>query len=76
MRSDYASRGRRSWKSAQDLGLTGAHAIEWNIYLNLLISNYVHLSSKLDKLIWTKNTKTGQYTTKHGYEVVIIKEQT
>ena len=33
------------------------------------------MTSEHDRLIWTKNTKAGQYTTKHGYAVA-IREQT
>ena len=71
VRSDHAPRGRRSRKSALDLGINGAHAAEWNIFLNILVSNYIHLISEPDRLIWTKNTKTRQYTVKHGYAVAI-----
>ena len=63
-RLNHAPRGRRSWKSALNIGITGAHATEWNRFLNTLVSNYIHLSSEPDRLIWTKNTKTRQYTTK------------
>ena len=41
------------------------------MYVNNLITNFAHLSAEQDKLIWTKNTKIGKYTTKRGYEVVI-----
>ena len=53
-RSNHALRGRRSWKSSLDLGIIGAHDAEWNIFLNILISNYIHLISEPDRLIWTK----------------------
>ena len=44
-RSNHAPRGRRSWKSDLDLGIIGAHVAEWNRILNILVSNYIHLSS-------------------------------
>ena len=48
---NHAPRARRSWKSSLDLGITGVHAAEWNIFLNILVSNYIHLSSEPDRLI-------------------------
>ena len=50
-------------------------AEEWNKYINLLVTNFIHLGTDPDKLVWTKNPKTGQYTTKLGYQVS-IEEQT
>ena len=46
-------------------------AEEWNKYINLLVTNFIHLGTDPDKLVWTKNPKTGQYTTKLGYQVSI-----
>ena len=68
---DQTLRGRRRWKTAQELGLTGEHAAEWNRFLNLLVTIFFHLGSELDRIIWTKNPKSGQYSAKLGYEVAI-----
>ena len=65
---DQRIRGRNQWKNAQDIGLRGSHAEEWNKYLNLLVANHIHLRNELDKLIWMKNVNSGQYTAKLGYQ--------
>ena len=53
------------------MGIVGEHAEEWNRFLNLLVTNHVHLGSSPDKLVWTKNPKTRQFTARLGYQATM-----
>ena len=67
---DSSIRGRNQWKNTQDIGQRGSHAEEWKKYLNMLVSNHIHLRNQPKKLIWMKNSNIGQYTTKLGYQAI------
>jgi len=58
------------WKSATLLGLEGVEVEECIRCIRLLVSNYIMLrNDEEDSLCWSKNAKTGEYTTKIGYKV-------
>jgi hypothetical protein len=48
---------------------------EWSIYTGVLSSNFILLDEeKIDTLIWERNEKTGNYTTKRGYHLIASRE--
>ena len=45
----------------------------WNSFVHLLEIIFVNLDEEEhDRLIWTRNSTNGDYTTKQGYEMAII----
>ena len=68
-------RGRTSWKTTQDLGLTGSTTIEWNRYVTKLVICFIHLEEETDTRIWTKNCKDGSFFAKLGYDDAMEREQ-
>lgn len=58
------------WKSASSLGLVGAKAEEWSQFIGLIVSNFISLVEEdPNTLCWSKNPKSGDFTTKMGYKV-------
>ena len=58
------------WKNSEDLGLGEGQKEEWEEYVSLLKSNFIHLEEdKEDKLVSTKNPVNGDFTTKLGYKI-------
>ena len=56
------------WKSSKQLGLEEGPREEWEEYVTMLKSNFIHLEeTREDKLVWTKNPVNGDFTTKLGY---------
>ena len=58
------------WKSSKDLGLEEGQKEEWEEYVSLLKSSFIHLEEeKDDKLVQTKNPVNGDFTAKQGYKI-------
>jgi hypothetical protein len=52
------------------LGLVGAEAEEWSQFIGLMVANFIFLMEEdPDTLCWSKNPKSGDFTTKMGYKV-------
>jgi len=59
---------RISWISSNLLELEGDKVVDWEEYIKILYSNFIWLQQEAeDTLIWSRNEKTGQFTTKLGY---------
>ena len=57
------------WKKAKDLGLEEGLKKQWNDYVSLLQSCFIHLEEDVkDKLAWTKNPTTRDFTAKLCYK--------
>ena len=57
------------WKSSKQLGLEEGPREEWEEYVTMLKSNFIHLEeTREDKLVWTKNPVNGDFTAKLGYK--------
>ena len=57
------------WKNSEQLGLEEGLREEWEEYVSLLKSNFIHLEEdREDKLVWTKNPINGDFTAKLGYK--------
>ena len=57
------------WKNSKVLGLEEGLKEEWEEYVSLLKSCFIHLEEeKEDKLVWTKNIVNGDFSTKLGYK--------
>ena len=55
------------------MGLEGNEVERWNNFVNMLEINFINFDEEdQDKLIWTRNSTNGDYTTKKGYEMAIL----
>ena len=59
------------WLNARDLGLTGAWAMRWDSYIEIIKEVGVRLKAKNDKLVWQENKKTGIITAKLSYNFIV-----
>ena len=57
------------WKNFEDLGLDEGLKEEWNEFVSLLQSCFIHLEDDAkDNLVCTKNPASGDFTTKLSYK--------
>ena len=64
--------GSIRWRSANILEMPHPIVYEWNSFISLLVSNFIHLNMDIDdKMVWSKNVKNGIYTTKLGYKAMM-----
>ena len=57
------------------MDLVGDEIERWDNYVHLLETNFINLIEEdQDKLIWTRNSANGDYTTKKGYEIAILEQ--
>ena len=57
------------WKNSEALGSEEGIKEEWEEYVSLLKSSFIHLEEeKEDKLVWTKNPVNGDFSAKLGYK--------
>ena len=57
------------WKNSEDLGLEEGLREEWNDFVSLLKSCFIHLEEEeKDNLFWTKNPVNGDFMAKLGYK--------
>ena len=64
--------GSIGWRNANLLEMPQPIIAEWNSFISLLVSNFIHLNMDIDdKLVWSKNVKNGIYTAKLGYKAMM-----
>ena len=64
---------RTIWKSSREMRMEGDDVKIWNNFVHMLEINFVNLDEEEhDRLIWTRNSTNGDYTTHKGYEMTII----
>ena len=57
------------WKKSEALRLEEGLKEEWEEYVSLLKSSFIHIDEeKEDKLVWTKNPVNGDFSAKLGYK--------
>jgi hypothetical protein len=63
------------WKDAKILEFSEIHIEEWRSFCSLLSTNFIKLQEdEEDVLAWGKNEKSGIYTTKLKYQVLVLNE--
>ena len=60
------------WKSAEDLNLWGSCMMEWNGYVNSLISLGITINSSQDQLLWGWDIRDGVILAKKAYEEIAL----
>jgi hypothetical protein len=56
----------QGWKKANELGLSGAPALQYRNYIKALQIGHIRLTDREDELVWKKDP-TGAYSPKLGY---------
>lgn len=70
-------RGRLGWKNSEEIGLIGPLAKECQSYVDILVTNFIHLAdNEEDSLCWSRNVATRDYTVKLGYEALTLENFT
>lgn len=57
----------QQWQKAEELGLMGGMALEWEEYLSKLRAPGVYISTREDKMVWEGKTKKGQAAVRDIY---------
>jgi len=60
------------WKSVEDLNLWGSCMMEWNGYVNSLISLGITINSSQDQLLWGWDIKDGVISAKKASEEIAL----
>ena len=58
----YMNVWTQGWVSAHSLNLQGDEAVEWRQYVKTLVHSATKLSREEDRLWWSKNLSTSDYT--------------
>jgi hypothetical protein len=61
-----------NWKTIEELDFEVEQEIEWNGYMGNINSNFIFLrEGEADSLCWSKNSFSGNYTVKLGYQALV-----